>query len=156
MVTYDLLGGATIQYICLLCVVAYINLVLGVSFGPKLWLVLLTCLAGSLLGLSFGAMVSVSSKLKEQAKIALLISVTMVCCFLSGLMVSGINYTVAQKAPVVAWLNPAARITDAFYCLYYYDTYERYFINIGVILAMTVVMFALTAVFVRRQRYESI
>ena len=155
MVAYDLLGGVTVQYLSLLMVVAYIHFVLGVSFGLKLWLVLLTCLAGTVLGVSFGAMVSVTSKLKEQAKMAILITVTMVCCFLSGLMTTGINYTVAQKAPVVAWLNPAARITDAFYCLYYYDNYDRYLVNIGVILAMTAAMLTATVVFVRRQRYES-
>ena len=156
MVAYDLLGGATIQYLCLLAVVAYVNLALGVSFGPRLLLVLLVCLAGCVLGVSFGAMVSVMSKLKEQAKVAILITVTMVSCFLSGLMVGGINYTVAQSAPAVAWLNPAARITDAFYCLYYYDTYERYFLNIGIILAMAVAMLAVTVAYARRQRYESI
>ncbi|MCL2085137.1 MAG: ABC transporter permease, partial [Oscillospiraceae bacterium] len=156
MVTYDLLGGLSLQFLSLTTVVAYIHFVLGVSFGSKLWFVLLTCLAGSLLGVAFGAMVSAASKLGEQAKIAILITVTMVCCFLSGLMVRGINYTVAQKIPAVSWLNPAARIADAFYCLYYYDTYERYFLNIGIIIAMAVVMLAVTAIFVRRQRYESI
>ena len=156
MVTYDLLGGLTTHFLCLVFIVAYINLILGVSFGPKLWPVLLTCLAGSLLGMTFGAMVSVTSKMKEQAKIAVLITVTMVCSFLSGLMVGGINYTVEQIAPAVAWLNPVARISDALYCLYYYDTYERYFLNIGIVLAMSAVMLAVTAIFVRRQRYESI
>ena len=156
LVSYDLLSGVTVQYVSLLLVVAYIHFVLGVSFGSKLWLLLLTCLAGSCLGVSFGALISVSSKLKEQAKTAILITINMVCSFLSGLMVGGINHTIAQKAPIVAYLNPAARITDAFYCLYYYDTYERYFLNIGIILAMTAVMLAVTAIFIRRQQYESI
>lgn len=156
VVAYDLLGGITVHFACLLVVVAYIIFVLGTNFGSKLGLVLLTCLAGSVLGVAFGAMVSVTSKLKEQAKTAILISITMVCSFLSGLMVGGINYIVAEKAPLVAWLNPTARITDAFYCLYYYDTYERYFLNIGIILTMALVMLTVTAVFVRRQRYESI
>ena len=156
MVLYDLLGGITVHFGCLLFTVLYIIFVLGTDFGSKLWLVLLTCLAGSLLGVAFGALVSVTSKLKEQAKTAILICVTMICCFLSGLMVGGINYTVMQKMPLVGWLNPAARITDAFYCLYYYDTYGRYLLNLGIILVMTFVMFAITSVFVRRQRYESI
>lgn len=156
MVTYDLLGGITVHFVCLMVIVAYIMFVLKTDFGSQLGLVLLTCLAGSILGVAFGAVISVTAKLKETAKIAVLISVTLVCCFLSGLMVSGINYVVAEKAPAVSWLNPAARITDAFYCLYYYDTYERYFLNIGIILAMALVMFAITAIFIRRQRYESI
>lgn len=152
----DLLGGITVHFLCLLSVVAYIIFVLKTNFGDKLGLVLLTCLAGSMLGVAFGAQISVVSKLKEQAKVAIVITFTMVCSFLSGLMISGINYTIAQKAPPVSWLNPAARIADAFYCLYYYDTYERYFLNIGIILAMTSLMFIGTALFLRRQRYESI
>jgi len=156
LVAYDLLGGITVHFCCLLFTLIYIIFILRADFGSKLGLVLLTCLMGSIFGVAFGAMVSVTSKLKNQAKVAILICVTMVCCFLSGLMVQGINYIVAQKAPIVAWLNPAARITDAFYCLYYYDNYDKYFLNIGIILIMTLVMFTVTAVFVRRQRYESI
>ena len=156
MVGYDLFGGVTMQYACLLVVVLYIRFILGVSFGSQLWLVLLTCLIGSLLGVSFGAMISVGSKLKEQAKVAILIMVTMVCCFLAGLMVGDLGYTVMQNAPIVAWLNPAARITDAFYCLYYYDTYERFFLNIGIVFAMAVICLIITAFFARRKQYESI
>jgi len=156
LVSYDLLGGITIHVFFLLTVVAYITFVLGTNFGSQLWAVLLTCIAGSMLGVAFGAMISSVSRLKEQVKIAIMITVTMVCSFLSGLMMGGINYTIAEKAPVIAWINPAARIVDAFYCLYYYDTYERYFLNIGVILGMTIFMFLVTAVFFRRQRYESI
>ena len=156
MVLYDLLGGVTVHLVCLLLTVAYIIVILRIEFGSTLWGVLLACFAGSLLGVAFGAMVSVTSKLKEQAKVAILICATMVCCFLSGLMMDGISYDIMQKAPVVSWLNPAARITDAFYCLYYYDNYERFLLNIGIVLAMAAAMFAVTAFFVRRQRYESI
>lgn len=156
LVLSDLLGGITVQFGCILIVVAYITLVLKISFGSQFLPVLLTCLAGSLLGVSFGSLISVTPKMKDVAKTAVLIAVTMVLCFMSGLMVSGINYTIAEKAPMLAWLNPAARIADAFYCLYYYDTYDRYLLNIAVILGYSIIMFILTAFFVRRQRYESI
>lgn len=156
MVTYDLLGGITVHFACVTVVMAYIRFVLGISFGNRTLPVLLTCLVGSLTGVAFGAMISVSSKLKEAAKVAIVIAVTMVCCFLAGLMTTGINYIIAEKAPVAAWLNPAARITDAFYCLYYYDTLDRYFLNIAVLDAMALCMFLITAFCVRRQRYESI
>ena len=153
---YDLLGGLTIQFTCLLVLLAYLSLVLGIDFGSQVGLILLTCFVSSMLGVSFGAMVSVSSKLKEKAKVAILISVSMLCVFLSGMMVGGINYIIAQRAPIIAWINPAARVTDAFYSLYFYDTYERFFLNIGIVFGMSVVMFLITAVFLRRQRYESI
>jgi len=156
LIVYDLLGGVTVHAVSLLSVIAYITFVLDVSFGPQLLPVILTCVVGSMLGVSFGAMVSATSRYKEQVKSAILITVSMVCSFLSGLMVGGINYTVAEKAPVIAWINPAARITDAFYCLYYYDTYDRFFLNIGIITGMTIVMLVVTAAFLRRQRYESV
>jgi len=156
MILPDILGGIAVNFVCLLVVIVYITFVLGIDFGPQLWAVMVTCLAGSMLGVSFGTMVSAVSRLKEMAKIAIVVTVTMVCSFLSGLMVGGINYIIAENAPVIAWINPAARITDAFYSLYFYDTYERYLLNIAIVLAMTVVMFLITAIFLRRQRYESI
>jgi ABC-2 type transport system permease protein len=156
VVIYDLFGALTVHLLCIVTVVAYITFALGTSFGSQIWAVLLTCLAGSLLGIAFGAMVSAMSRMKEAIKVAILITTTMVCSFLAGLMVEGINYIVAQNAPIISWLNPAARIADAFYCLYFYDTYERYFLNIGIILGFVVIMFLLTAVFIRRQRYENI
>jgi len=156
VIVYDLLGAVTVQFLCMITVVAYLAFLLRVDFGPQLFAVVLTCLVGGTLGVAFGAMVSAVSKQKETVKVAILITVTMVCSFLAGLMVSGVNYVVAQRAPAVAWLNPAARIADAFYCLYYYDNYERYFQNIGIIVGLTVIMLLVTALFIRRQRYESI
>ena len=156
LVTADLLAGVTVQCVAVVAVIFYIRLVLGIDFGPQLLPVLLTGVVGSLTGVAFGAMVAVTNRLAMMAKSAVLISVTMVCCFLSGLMVGGINYMVMEHAPVVAWLNPAARITDAFYCLYYYDTYERFFLNIGILLLMAAAMFGVATLSVRRQQYESI
>jgi len=156
LILSDLLAGITVTFACLLVVVLYIIFVLGINFGPQLGAVLLTCLIGSMLGVSFGAMISAASRLKEMVKVAIVVTVSMVCSFLSGLMVGGVNYIIAERAPVVAWINPAARIVDAFYCLYFYDTYERYFLNVAIVLAMTVVMFLVTAIFLRRQRYESV
>lgn len=156
MVSADLLAGVTAHMLSLLVLLAYLILVLNVNFGGKTALILLTSLAGCVTGVSFGALVSVCTKMKEAAKTAVLVSVSLACCFLAGLMVSGINYTVAKNAPVLAWINPAARITDAFYCLYYYDTYDQYFLNILVLLLMAAVMTGLTAIFLRRQQYESI
>lgn len=155
-VTYDLLGGLTVQFAAMMIVVGYINLVLGVNFGNQFGLVLLVCLFGSLIGVGLGAAVGALFRWHEQVKTALLVTVTMVCCFLAGLMVGGINYTIEQSAPVLAWLNPAARIADAFYCLYYYDTYARFFQNIAVLAAMSVVLFIVAGLALRRKAYESI
>ncbi|MGI6069919.1 MAG: ABC transporter permease [Blautia sp.] len=152
----DLLGGTTIQLLCLVIVVLYIQLVLGVSFGPRLGLVLLTCLAGSLLGVAFGACIGIPRRFSPDAKVGIVVTITMLCSFMAGLMMGGINYTIAKNAPLLAAINPAARITDAFYCLYYYDDLTRYTRNICAILVMALVFALITAFSLRRQRYESI
>lgn len=156
MAAADLLAGVTVQILAICIVILYIRYFLGIDFGTQLLPVLFTGIVGSIVGVAFGALVSVTNKLSPTVKSSILISITMVCSFLAGLMVSGINYTVMEKAPVLSWLNPAARITDAFYCLYYYDTYDRYFLNIGILLGMAAAMFAVTALFIRRQQHESI
>lgn len=156
MAAADLLAGITVQVLVICIVILYIRYFLGIDFGAQMFPVILTGIVGGIVGVAFGALVAVTNKLAATVKSAILISITMVCSFLAGLMVNGINYTVMEKAPVLAWLNPAARITDAFYCLYYYDTYGRYFLNIGILLGMAAVMFAVTALFIRRQQHESI
>ena len=40
--------------------------------------------------------------------------------------------------------------------LYYYDSLEPFFGKVGLLLAMTAVVFAVSALFVRRQRYASL
>lgn len=152
----DLAAYYTVGCLSVALAVFYMSGVLGVRFGDRWAAVLLTCMAGTAVGLLFGAAISVSNRLKDTVKSGIIVTVTMVCCFLAGMMVGGINYRIAQEAPLLDWLNPAARIADAFYSLYYYDGYGRYFENMGMLAALAGLLFLIVLVFERRQRYESI
>ena len=152
----DMLGSITVHMMSLLFLLFYITVILGQDFGDRLPLLVLTCFVGTILGVAFGTAVSCLTKLGEGMKVGILVSVTMFCCFGAGMMTSGMKYLLDQNAPVVSWLNPAARISDAFYCLYYFDDYQRYCRNIVVILAMAAVLFLVSGIFLRRQSYESI
>ncbi len=156
MVFFDLLAALTVHMTCMLFLLAYLIFILGVDFGAGLLPVIVTCLFGSFLGMSFGSFVTAVSRAKEGVKTAVIISVSLACSFGAGMMVSGINYQIAQTLPLLSWLNPAARISDALYCLYYYDGYGQYFLNLGILAAMALLFSIITAFFVRRQRYESI
>ena len=57
---------------------------------------------------------------------------------------------------MLAAVNPAKVVTDAFYSLYYYDSLVPFAEKAGILLIMTVVLFAVSALFVRRQRYASL
>ena len=66
------------------------------------------------------------------------------------------KYVVDKNVPIVNLLNPASMITDGFYSLYYYNTYDRYLFNIISLLAFTFIMIFVSFKGLRRQKYDSI
>jgi ABC-2 type transport system permease protein len=145
-----------VQFSEMLVLLGYINFVLKVSFGNRTGLVLLTTFAGSVAGLTFGAFVSALVKKSEGIKIGILIAVSMLCSFLAGMMQQSIKYFISQNLPILTWINPLNLLTDAFYCLYYYDTVSRYFTNMVVLLGFIVVFGSVTYFIIRRRKYASI
>ena len=128
-------------------------------------LIAMVCLYGSFQGLTsaFYLQANLSAlgarrSMAPRKKLAMITADTLslACCFLAGLMVEGISYAIQQNAPAAAWLNPAARISDAFYCLYYYDNHTRYFMDLGVLCAMAAIFGLGAMACLRRRKYESI
>lgn len=152
----DLLGGYTVQAVSILLVFFYMVLVLKLEVGERLFLAVLNCLAGSLLGVLFGAVIALPARWKEEMKIGIVVSVSMVCCFLAGMMVYGLNYTIKQKLPLLDLFNPASRISDSFYCLYYYEDISVFARNLAIIGAMSAVLLFILVLAGRKKRYESI
>lgn len=150
------LGALTIQVLCMTVSLCYMQFVLKVSFGSQFVYTLGAVIAGSMAGISFGSLVGLPSKWTESVKTGILVGISMICCFFAGLMIGGISYLVEEHLPVLAMVNPAARIADTFYCLYYYDDHTRYFQNIGILLLMSVLFLGICVVFTRREQYESI
>lgn len=153
---YSSSAALVIQYAEILVLLLYLRFILGIDFGNKIGYVLLTALVGSIMGLTFGAFVSSAVKKGEGVKIAILIGVSMLGSFLAGMMFDKMKYIVADQAPIVALLNPINLLTDAFYCLYYFDTYDRYWLNMGV-LGLFILFFSIVTYFIiRRQKYASL
>ena len=134
----------------------YTIFVLKVDYGTNLPLIVLLSLTGSLAGLSLGIAVATLIKANENAKIGILIAVTMLGCFLSGMMGITMKYMIDKNVPIVNLVNPASMITDGFYALYYYDTLDRYFLNIVSLLIFSGVMIILSINGLRKQKYEAL
>lgn len=145
-----------IQTIGALIVLIFTSLVLNVNYGDNFLLVLLLTLTGSLAGLTLGVAVSSLLKSNENSKTGIIIAFTMVCCFLSGMMGVTMKYIVDINIPIINKLNPAAMITDGFYSLYYYDTINRYLVNIVSLIIFSVVMTIIAIISLRRKKYDSI
>ena len=113
-------------------------------------------LAGSLAGLSLGVSVSTIIKTNENAKTGILVAITMIMCFLSGMMGITMKYIIDKNAKILNIINPANMITDGFYSLYYYDTFNRYYFNIISLIIFSILMILISYSGLRRQKYDSI
>ena len=145
-----------IQYLSILLLIAYMSFVLKIDFGNQLGYILLASFAGCCAGVSFGAVVGAATKKGEGIKTGIIISVSMAMSFLAGLMDAKIKYTAVKSFPILAYINPANLIADAFYALYYYNTYDRYFLNVGLLFAFSFVFYLIVFLLMRGQQYESI
>lgn len=148
--------ATVLQTLIVSVLLAYLILVLNVDFGARIGYVILTAVIGSLAGVSYGAVIGALVKGTDTTKQGVLISITMTLSFLSGLMVGGMKYVVATYAPILSYINPANLISDAFYALYYYDTYTRFYTNIGLLIGFSVICYLIVFFKMRRQRYASI
>lgn len=153
---YSASASFLIHFVEMLVLFLFLIFALGVDFGAKTGLVLLTLLLGSVAGVSFGAFISALVKKSESVKIALLISTTMLGSALAGLMFSEIKYVVAKYVPILSWINPISLLADALYSLYYYDTLTRFSINLAALSVFTAGFCAVTYFTVRRRKYASL
>ena len=145
-----------IQFLSILILLVYLAFVPKVDFGNQLGYMILAAFAGCMMGVSFGALIGAVSKKKEGVKIAILITASMTMSFLAGLMQSSVKYWAVKKLPILAYINPANLISDAYYSLYYYNTHERYFLNVGLLFAFAFLFYLIVYFIMRRQQYASI
>lgn len=155
MLIAGLLASYIIQIIGILLLLAYTIFALKVDYGPHLPHVLFLCLTGSLAGLSLGIAVATLSNANENTKTGILITITMIGCFLSGMMGITMKYIIDKNIPVINRINPANMITDGLYSLYYYGVQKRYILNITSLLCFSICMLLLSYQKIRRQKYDS-
>ena len=134
----------------------YTIFVLKVDYGNKLGLDILLAIIGSLAGLSLGVAVASVFKSNENTKTGIVIAITMLGCFLSGMMGITMKYVIDKNIPIINKINPASMITDGFYSLYYYDTLNRFIFDIGSLVIFASLMIIISYISLRRQKYDSI
>lgn len=152
----SVLASYLTQLIGIAILFLYTIFVLKVDYGTNLPLIILLGMVGSLAGLSMGLAIGTVLKTNDNIKTGIVISATMLGCFLSGMMGITMKYIIDKNIPIINKINPASMITDGFYSLYYYDTLDRYFFNIASLLVFSFIMIAVSYVSLRRQKYDSI
>jgi ABC-2 type transport system permease protein len=152
----SMFAATTVQLAVIFVLLAYLAFVLKINFGGQLGYIVLTCIIGTITGVSFGACIASIIKKGEGVQIGILIGLTMIMSTLSGMMYHDIKYIVSTKAPILGYLNPANLIADSFYSLYYYNDHMQFFTNIALLSVFAAGFCIITYFVLRRQKYASL
>ncbi|MDF2537730.1 MAG: type transporter, partial [Herbinix sp.] len=93
----NLLASYTTYCASIILLFVYMYFIIKVDFGDNLLLTFLTCLIGSLTGLTLGTTIGVWVKKKAETKEAILTLIVLGGGFLSGLMAADMKYIIADK-----------------------------------------------------------
>lgn len=157
MILAGLLAGYVIQITALALLFVYLIFVFDINLANKILPTVVLSMVGCLAGTSLGTFVGVSNKKSEGFKIGVLISVTMACCFFSGMMGEiSLKVFFDETFPILAKLNPINIITDGLYSLFAYDNLNVYYDCLIRISVFSLVLIALSFVFIRRKKYDSV
>ena len=156
IVLSSFLASYIVQLIGMSLLFIFTIFVLHIDYGNQLGLIILLALAGSLAGLSIGLAIGILLKKSENSKTGILIGITMMGCYLAGMMGISMKNIVDKNVPIINKINPAAMITDGYYSLYYYDTLNRYWFNIASLFIFSAILILISFGSLRRQKYDSI
>lgn len=156
MILSSLLASFIIQFLSLLILLAYLIFILKINFGNDINLIMLVCFVGTIVSSMLGIFVSTLFKTSVEKKTGIIISYTMVCSFLAGMMFIDMRYIIADKLPFLANINPVNLITDSLYAIYYYSEPTKVYINLFLLLLFAFILLLLSISSLRRKRYDSI
>ena len=145
-----------IQFINMIILSLVVRYGFHVDLGGSVAQILLVDLLGSMIGVSMGIMLGCISRAGEGIKMGMTVAATLLTGFLAGLMVGNMKNIIEQSCPVINRINPAAVLSDAFYCMSVLDDTERFTHNLFILGLMSVLFVGIAFMAVRRERYDSI
>lgn len=156
LILSEQIASFLLGYVDVVILLLYLRYGLKLDFQGQMGRMLLICFLGSLIGVSIGIFVGSLGKMKEGVKIGMILAISMICSFLAGLMNNTMKDIVEKHAPFINRINPAALISDAFYCINVYDDTARYHRNLITLAVMSLVLVIASFLLIRRERYDSI
>lgn len=131
-------------------------ILIGVDFGTKYPAIIATLFFGCMIGLAIGVIIGALPKVSYGGKIGISVGFGMFLSVLADLCASGIKDMVEHKFPIANRINPACLISDCFYSLNVYDNYDRFFRNITILGAESIVLLVIAFILLRREKYASL
>ncbi len=155
MLCSEFLAMVTTQFAVMIIAFIYMNII-GIRFNDKYLAILLILLLGPCVGLAIGAIIGSFAKIGDGAKMGICVSIGMGLSVMADLVASGVKDTIEHTIPILNRLNPAALISDAFYSLNVYDSYNRYFTDIALLAVIMAVLLTISVQILRRNTYASL
>lgn len=156
LIISEMIASFLLQFCNVLILLVYLRYILRLDFGGQMSDMLLISLIGSMIGVTMGIFIGSIGRMSDGIKIALLLGISMTCSFLAGLMNNAMKNIIEHYAPLLNRINPAALISDAFYCINVYDDTTRYTRNLMTLSIMCIALIIVSFCLVRRERYDSI
>ena len=152
----ELCATYTVHLVIMAVIVLVMFFIMKMDFGGKIGFVALTCAIGSFTGVSNGLLLGSIPKIKDGLKTVIYVVYTLLSAFLSGLMVGNMKILIEHHVPIINRINPGTLISDALYALNMFDTYDRFFQNIGVLAIIGILSLVVAILFTRRKSYASL
>lgn len=156
LVLVDMAVLAVIHFVNILILNLYITQVLGISLGDQIGSLLLVDFMGSVIGIAMGLAFGCISKLPLGTKLSAAVALTLLPGFLAGLMFGNMKNLIELHCPIINRINPAAVLSDAFYCMGIYNDTARFTRCIIILAVMSVILVFLAFWGIRRDCYDSI
>lgn len=156
LILIDMLVLFVIHFFNILILNLYVIKVLGISLGDRIGALLLVDFMGSMIGVCLGLALGCVSKLSLGMKLGLTVLITLFPGFLAGLMFGNMKNLIELHCPMINRINPAAVLSDAFYCMGVYNDMERFARCLLILAVMSILLFIIAFLGVRRERYDSI
>lgn len=145
-----------IQFVNVMVLTGVVQFIFHIDLGGNIGGILLINLLGSMIGISIGILLGSISKLSLGMKMGFGVLFTLFPGFLAGLMFGDMKNLIEQNCPVINRINPAAVLSDSYYCMAVYNDTERMARNLLILAVMCVLCVAASYFVVRRERYDSI
>lgn len=152
----ELFSAISLNFVLNLLAFIYIIVVLKIDMTFHLPYAILALFISTFTGITYGFFLGSIPSKKRRAKEAATLASIMFCCFLSGLMIGSMRIVIEEYCPIVNRINPAALISDSFYCLANYENLTRYYIDIVSLIIISVLLTFVGFLFTRRKKYASL
>ena len=156
LILIDMLVLVAIHFANIMILTIYIGNVLGISLGTDYASLLLVNFMGSLIGITMGLAFGSLTKLSLNIKMSLTVVITLLPSFFAGLMFANMKNIIEQHVPFINRINPAAVLSDAYYCMGVYQDMDRFVRCIVTLVIMSILFLSAAFLGIRRERYDSI